>query len=416
MLLTPPYPLGYFVFPGETGWELWGPGTDKSAKQGATATEMASSVPVREAVTVAIPVLHLNTLSTILPELPKSELLHAAALEAERLGLFEGRPVDECVWDWRILPVEIANSTASRLTTLCSLPRQLPADLEITRADHFVPSFEFYTLRTDVLTIWKELGRLVAVATRKGAVIHSQILTDSSLTKTVLQELRCMYFQLEISQLVPETLSIELRGDYLPEEVLDLRRYMALPVTISPRTAPRIPHKSLKLMPTAVTVGRKTVQTRRQRVRLFFTAILVVSAAIVLWGWWLNSLQKELRELQALADEAAPTAAIARGTAEKWDALDSVIDSRRSPLATLLNIVHCLPENRVRLLSFEQIGRMVKLEGEAKTSKDWSEFTVALKGAETLKEISWKTPSAVIDGQSKATFEVTGILNYAPLD
>jgi hypothetical protein len=224
-------------------------------------------------------------------------MLHATALEAERLGLFEGRSADKCVWDWRMgaldaLPAPLASGEKtdsmaglSRHFTLAVLARRLPDELVIADASMFAPSYDYLQFPGDGLVVWKELKKLVIAVVHKRHVAYAQPLTDGELTPTVIHEMRCFHFQAEASGLPEAQANLTLAGNFPDENLLQLQQQLGLQATRAARPVPRVPGKALALTPTEVIAARERRRRNRLRPRVAASVALLY---VVVMGVWLN--------------------------------------------------------------------------------------------------------------------------------
>ncbi|PTY02273.1 hypothetical protein DB346_09175 [Verrucomicrobia bacterium LW23] len=433
MGIAPHSKISHVVFPGEEKWLLAG------VRMGQAIAVVASANTIREllliarakgAIGLALPVRLINCCSALLPEASKSELGHAAGLEAERLGVMEGRDPTEAVWDWRVLPgaqgaagtdarpgQSVALGDTLKLVTLVALPRRLDDEFIIEGAGGYSPSFEFWRFAAnhgEGIAVWRELGCLVAVALRKGQVVCAQALTDDSLTPTVLQEIRCMHFQLEAAGILPVALRVVVYADVAEAEAVAASAALGLPVEVCPREEPTFPSHPYQLMPNEVVQAQAAA--RRSRARWRVAMALLAAYALFLVGWigWIRAVEEEVRTLDRTLAQLEPRAREAKTISARWYELDPVLDTRLSPLATLLAVVECLPPEGIRLTRFAQRGTVLEIESESRSGQGSAQFTSGLQ--KKLTAVTWEIGPPRPNGTGMTTVSIKGKLNYAPLD
>ncbi|MEZ0300016.1 MAG: PilN domain-containing protein [Candidatus Methylacidiphilales bacterium] len=419
----------FLIFPGREQWELWSfeeaPQTAKSSAPakllllGSSVAQLLPGHARGAALHVAIPVIHTFVASIVLPEASKSEIVHAAALEAERLGLFEARSADDSVWDWRMAPHETVGDPLgnNRRVTIVALPRQIPEELVVAEASHFSPSFEYLYLGNDGLILWKELGRLIIGVIRRRQMVHAQPLTDGLITPAALNEIRCLHFQMEASGLIEPQTSLSLAGEFSDENVSRLEQQLGLGVTRISSPVPRLPSKALELTPLEVVSAREGRRKNRFRFRVALSVVVIYVTALAVWLGWLYQLDKQVeagaRELEMTSPHAMEAMAITR----RWYRLESVLDARRDPVTILKGIVESMPPEGLRMTMYLQKGNDILIEGECRSSLVAVDFSKKLKSLPQLKGVEWMPE--IPQPQRNSTmyrFVIKGRMEYASLE
>lgn len=329
-------------------------------------------------------------------------------LRLEQSGLVQrttaGVPVD-----FRLLTIREGRC----LAVATVLQPELPEQLVFEKAVRFEPSAFTLPLLQNRLTLWREAGRLTFVITREGDPVYLQTASSAELNEAFLQELNCVFLQLEGQGLINPLLGAVLWGDFTDEEAQVLRKRFGFRVTVEPLPAPRLPKQGSRLLPAQVEAlhARKR---RRDRVRRLLAGALILYVALVVsligYIWW---ERVQVRRLQFSLAASAPTVRAIEGTADRWRNLQWAVDPQVYPLELLNQIASLLPPQGMHLVSFELHKGKVTLRGEASTAPAAFKFAEDIKNKPELQVFTWQMPSPSLRPDGRAEFTIEGEPKFA---
>jgi len=404
------------LFPGENAWELWRgragealdlyhrfEAADHAAFKGGgrkdnVATRRVVGLPVRSV--VAIP-MWVNV-----PDGSDNEIRQAAELQLERAGL-RARNESQGV-DFSLIETEQSRS----LILAQSLTEKSPSLAEQSKlaTDHIAAPF-LLPLPPNHLTIWRELGRLVAAITRQGRVVFFDALTASNLDESAIQEIHRMAAQLSLHDMLNTVEGIML---WTPEGDAQLiADATGLGVDRAARPGPVLAENlSSRLEPRSARVARQRTQQRdrsRKILKLIGMgagAIALVASAVLGWfSWQRNVLRNEVAELR-------PQAARVEAMSERWASVAAAVDKDAFVLETLLAIQSLPAAHSVRLERFDLREQHISIEGSAPGATQALRFLDALSGSDDFADYDWSFPQPTLEGgsASAAIFEIEGTL------
>ncbi len=405
------------LFPGENAWELWRGrvgepldlhhrfetsdraafqnGSKQSKQDGATARRIVG-LPVHSV--VALPMW------VTVPGESENEVRQAAELQLERAGLRarnESRGVD----------FSLIEKEASRSLILAQgLTDQTPrlAEQSQLATDHVAAPF-LLPLPPNHLTIWRELGRLVAAITRQGRVVFFDALSAPDLDNAAIQEIHRMAAQLSLLDMLNTVEGIML---WTPEgDAQSIADATGLGVDRADRPGPVYTEGlSSQLEPRSARVARQRAgQRNRARkiarlVGIGIGAVTLIICAVLGWcTWQRNILRNEVAKLR-------PRAAQVEAMSERWASVASAVDKDAFVLETLLAIQSLPAAQSVSLDKFELREAGISIEGTAASATQALRFLDALSGADAFTDYQWTFPQPTFDGDSaaEAKFEIEG--------
>ena len=381
------------LVPGEAGWEIWtGQTTAAFTLHSATTIERAGDLtgipagdllllfPVK-AIT-AVPMRVTSDDDALFPDL--------ASLHAERLGL-RPDPMAGQLTDVFVIAREAEN------TALVSIMLRVPGDGDMPPRGpkSFDISARAYPLEGDALAVWKEFGRWVFALSHQGKLVYCQAtsVTSASPDDSLTREIRLALIQLSLQGLAIEPDRIVVWTSLEGCSRATLAAAFKVPVEISPRPAPVLPHPLSKLLPADVRAARREAR-RRQNIILSVAAVAVAYLGIIGWfsyGLWKDS--SETKKLLKQAETIAPEGAAYTVHVAKWDELAQVIELSNSPVDILNRIASCIPPvSGLRLKTADISAAEIKLIGEAPQFQAPKTFSLNLEKNNDLAQFEWQTP------------------------
>lgn len=392
----------HLLLPGDQHWELWTgtltstltldstfedtPGCFTSATSRRLLGLPASSVWVLPAWLKGeqnelrdIAQLHLERLRVRLPE-------HAEALNVESLDEFDGSHLT------RIVALKDA---ATPLTDF----RQLPDECRL--------SAMCYALPPDRITIWRELGRLVAAITVGPKLAYFSPMSAATFDHSGIAELNNICLQLSFQKVLTQ-----LTGITLWVEDGDVDRIAAatgLDVARHDKPSPRLVGTSCTLMPADIIATRKQAQSSAKRRLLMLTAGFVVSACVAAFMVVMSNATRERDELAEKIAELTPRASKVANHKAEWLEVASATDYNYFPMELLLRIREPQSASDIALMSFECTTDSILLRGYTEEISPALKFMEDIKNSESLSAYEWE-PDKQPKIENGVTFTIKGTL------
>jgi hypothetical protein len=398
------------LFPGENTWELWRGSASLDTVtpldlgyQFESESEPEFSQNDRGQNVVALPVRSVMALPMWVRAPGEREMHQAAKLQLERAGL-RARNEPQGI-DFSL--VEKSSDGTNSLILAQSLTDRTPqlATSSAPPTDHLAAPF-LLPLPPDHLTIWRELGRLVAAVTRNGKVVHFDALTSSGLDESAIQEVHRMAAQLSLLDMLDNVQGIVLwttEGD--AQQIADAT---GLPVDRALRPAPILPQSlRSRLEPRSAKLARELAQRRARKQKIFRNVALVVGAIALLAGGVLGWFSWQRSSLRAEVSDLRPQAAKVEAMRERWSAAAPAVDKDKFVLETLLAVQSIPAAQSVSLERFELTLKRISIEGSAAGATQALRFLDALSGSQQFADYEWTFPQPKIDGAT-AHFEIQG--------
>ena len=286
-----------------------------------------------------------------------------------------------------------------------------PIELPKGDAEHFDISPNFLALPRNHLVLWRELGRWVAVATRKGQAAYFQALNSTDLNADAMLELKCLLMQLHGQGVIEDLTGIVVWSRQLDEESRALLEAEAeMNVHVEDRPLPLLPERMLDLLPNSVAANRETA-AKRQKIRnwvsaaaLFYILMLAGLAAFYFWK------KQEVSKLTDSVGQLRKDVGWIEPTANRWNALGDAINLDRFPLELFLRVLQDMPESGVRVLGYDVNTDRILLKGEAVNRSIANRYISKLKANKTLEDYEWTHQPFKMDKTGIVTFELKG--NY----
>lgn len=289
----------------------------------------------------------------------------------------------------------------------------MPIELPKGDAHHFDIAPNFLPLPRNHLVLWRELGRWVAIATRKGKPAYFQALNSTELNADAMLELKCLLLQLHSQGVIEELSGIVVWGRQLTDEGrAHLESELEMSVLVEERPHPLLPEKGLDLLPNLVAENRETA-SKRQKIRnwisaaaLFYILLLAGFAAFYFWK------SREVEDLQANVDTLSDEVGWIEPTAGRWNALEDAINIERFPLELFLRVLQDMPDEGVRVLDYDVNTNRILLKGEAVNRSMANRYVSKLKANKSLSDYEWTYPPFKMDKTGIVTFELKGAYLY----
>lgn len=264
------------------------------------------------------------------------------------------------------------------------LPKQTPDRYEI--------SPDLYVLPENQLVIWKELGKLVMTVTRGDIVVYYQALSTDQFDSSVVQEIQCVFLQLQSQGTVEKLEGVTLwlsTGEASDADGNFLGSLLSTPVFREKRPVPTEPLQASKLIPAQVAENRK-LAARREKLKTIATVATVAYAAVVLVFAGIYFMKnRELSSLQASVNKLEQEAGWIPAMKNRWFDFQASVDANRYPVETLLRIYQILPPKGVRFKNFQVTSSRITITAEAQDSRAALRYKNALDNSPDLAHVKW---------------------------
>jgi hypothetical protein len=389
-------------------WELW---SFSESKKAHFMRRLASPAEVPGETVVALPAERTVTFPAWLATNDRTVIPEILHLQLEKRGLLNKSSGDSAV-DYRVIDTR-GNQTLAVATILQS---EFPPELTFERVSRFEPSAYTFPLPQDRLVIWREKGRLTAVATRGRDPVAVQVLSDAELSETAALELKCIALQLQSQHLCDLFLGITLWGEFTAEESERLEKYLGLKVTHDAVPPPSLPAIQSKLLPPEILALHARKRRRRQiRSAIGLLAALYIFGVLGLVGYiyWQRIVAEHLRRR---IEGQTPTVNAIQSTAERWRQVEWAVNPNLYPVEILYQISGLLPHDGLRLTGIEMQKGKVTVRGEASTAPAAFKFSEDIKAKPELQAFTWQMPSPTLRPDGRAEFMIEGDPKFAKID
>jgi len=283
----------------------------------------------------------------------------------------------------------------------------IPAQFEISPSLFYLPD--------NSLVLWKELGKIVAVLTRRDRPIHFQSLGSPALSPAAVHELELVLMQLDMQDLTGEIEQIVLWTEAVePEGEAALRQAFGLPIVHQRKPAPALPAETSSLLPRQVAEARETAARRRRYIQITLAAAAVYLLAAGTYGFFCVRdvlATKKLKEQRDALDRIAGRVDVDRA---RWFKMLEVTHADRYPLERFFQVTKMLDENsQVRLTKFTFEPNKLVIAGEAENVPKAITYQTALARDPTLAEYEWDRAPPRGEKSGNASFQIVGTLKNA---
>lgn len=386
-------------------WELW---TVPDGRVPQLVQRLRSPGQSPGPTVVALPAQQVLTFPCWVATEDRELAAEVVRLRLEQSGLV-GRAAAGVPADFRLLTAREGRA----LAVATVLQSELPEHFAFEKAVRFEPSAFTLPLAQDRLTLWREAGRLSFAITRGRDPVYLQTASSAGLDAEFIQELNCVFLQLEAQGLIHPLPGAVLWGDFTDDDAQILRKRFGFRVTIEPLPAPKLPAHRSRLLPAQVEALHARKRRRDRRRRLLVGALVLylgLVAGLVGYIWWERTQVGRLRVSLAAS---APTVRAIEGTADRWRNLQWAVDPRVYPLELLNQIADLLPPQGMHLTAFELQKGKVTVRGEASTAPAAFKLAEDIKSKPELQMFNWQMPSPSLRPDGRAEFTIEGEPKFA---
>ena len=391
------------LLPGEQAWDVWS--MDRTSASLLESNKPLTEVTgrLRSPAIFGLPLQHVVVVSVWLATTDASLMEDMLALQLEKRGLISrsrpGEPVD-----FRV----IARKEERSLLAVTVLQADFPDELCVGRVSEYRLSADFFVLPRNHLILWKELGRTVLAFTREHELVYAQSMSPDILSGQLVQEVTCTALALEGDGTLPAIEGVMDWGRHAPDDVRELGRVLGCASAQAVRPNPHLAEMKRKLLPQPVKLEQQMMSSKKRNRRIMFGVgaayVLILMLVLGQLGWGLWQQHKLEAELSLHRSEVAAI----RRVAHQWDVLEPAILPDGYPVETLYRCVRHLPQEGVRLVSFNQAGKRVLLAGEAKSAPAVYKFCDDLKKDPDLTDFEWVMPPPKLLPNDSAQFQIEG--------
>ncbi|NJK93387.1 MAG: hypothetical protein HC904_17180 [Blastochloris sp.] len=329
-------------------------------------------------------------------------------LQLERRGLLAGSRLDT-VMSHRVLRHEEERV----LVSVSVLTTDYPETLSFPRVSRYGLSSELIPWPENHLCFWKELGHEVFAFSSGQHPIYVRSSPGEELSETLIQEAFCARLQLECDQvLAPGSLVTVWDPRSRAEQEILIRQFGAN-VRFEERPAPRLPATPALMLPLSVRRTQESQKQNQQRNRIMTGLGLLYLVALLSFLGHLGWLHWQKRNLETELARHRSEVETIRNTAARWEAMELALLPELYPLEMLYRCTRPLPEEGIRLVTFDQSGSRVLMTGEAKNSAMAFKFLQDLKDREDLASYRWEMPPPKLLPTDAAQFQIEGRYSYA---
>ena len=399
--------------PGEEGWELWkqGPvngfqpaGTPPAAEDGTLTNLMGAKV-------LAFPVRAAFAVPLWVPSTDPEAVSGALDIQLEKLNLKTDEGGGRLVQQQTIDQEEgqtLALATVLNERQLKSLPAGgIPEQFEISPF--------LFDLPENSLTLWRELGKVVAVLTRGDHPVHFQTLGARAIDASAVHELELMLMQLDmqgmdggLEQVVLWTDAVDADGEAA------LKQAFGVPVVRRKKPVPELPEVPAPFLPRQVAEARVEAARRQRTRRMVAVAALVYLAIAAAYATFAmrdilatNALKKQRDALNVVAGHVESDRA-------RWQALLNVTHADRYALERFFQVAKSLEEgSQVRLTKFTYEPNKLVVTGEAEKVPRAINYQNLLARDPGLADYEWDKTAPRGERNGLASFQVVGTLKNA---
>ncbi len=397
-------------YPGEEQWELWSGDLKKGLSHNPAGKHVVAASPTefRGVTHYAFPVTSVFCSPFWAASEDDSLLPDVVEMRLEANGT---RPDDGAGrhYDYTIIDRDEARCLLQPILLADGKPIELPKG----DSEYFDISPNYLPLPRNHLVIWRELGRWVAVATRKGQPVYFQALNSDEINEDASLELKCLLLQLHSQGVIEELSGIVVWTSALPEESRQLlENDLEMTVLFEDRPSPLLPEEPLDLLPSEVALNREAA-ARRQKIRNWVAlAGLAYLLLIAFFGVQFYLMKRKVGKLDAAVKGLESEVGWIQPTADRWNSLSDAVSVERFPLELFYRVLEGLPERGVRLLDLDITGDRILVKGEATNRSIANRYVNQVKNNKTLQDYKWENPAFKMDKNGIVTFEVKGDYLY----
>lgn len=397
-----------FLFPAEEGWELWrSPTADRAEREGVFEPKQAEE-RMKVHSWLAIPMQQVTLFPLWLATLDRSVMKEMVQLQLERRGLTAGSKQGTTM-SFRVIKQEAERS----LLSVAVLSADFPDSLSLKKISSYALVADFNSWPLNQLILWKELGQQIVAFSCGKDLVYAQTFSGTQITTAVIQEITCTKLELESQQVIGALTGITAYGNYNRGELDVLSNYLNAPLSLQAPWQPTLPATKQLLLPPQVQYAQELVQKNRS-----FNRILTLCAVVylfILFGFLGNYafLLWQERKLQADLSQNRSQVASIRYTAQMWESMEQAIMPENYPVELLFQCALLLPEDGLRLITYDQAGGRILISGEAKSSAAAFKFLEDLKKSKGLAGYTWEMPPPKLLPNDSAQFQLEGKRIYA---
>lgn len=350
---------------------------------------------------VSIPQWVSSKDSTIINEVVEAEIA--------KLGIHRNGGPGK-VSDWK--PIEL-NGTRTLVQSVAT-PWNFEELTKSQAPGEFVEFFPLYALFPpphDAAVLWREGANWVAGYSRGDRWVHVQTLGGDEMRPLLAGEINLTLIELTAKGLLDGAARLVVWSPYDVDLHQALQLETGLPVSFENRPAPS-PSKApaWHFEPHQVSRARLARKRRHRAIlisiaALFILGLLAAAAGIQIW-----QMTQANARLAAKIEAGRPGADRIQSAMDRWDMLSPAIDPARFPVEIFHRISLLLPEEGVRLTSFEvRDNRVIELRAESSTMPKALELKGKIENEPTLSDYVWqiqppKQKDDVIEMYATATY------------
>lgn len=358
--------------------------------------------------TIALPISSVLNLPLVLNTSDQSLLRDLIKVQCERNGLFTEK-AEESVFDFEVISVE-----EKRTSVVVYVPAEHALkELGVIDAKHFDVTANIYELPDNAMCFWRESGRLVVVVRRQGKHVYSQALSDDSVTREVVTELRCLQLQLSEmfeSDQVPE---VHTFGEFSSSEMEQLHRVLNLDVFEESKLQIRAQRKSLDLVPFEIKKIKREKLFKKRLKQAIALGVLAYVGFLCGWILFLGKTAFDIRSAKNSLKKNAPIVAQIKASSDRWVSLQSAINSDYYPLELLARCVQAIKSEGLSLVQFRVEDDQLILQGESEDVGQVYEFMGRIDSQRSLDMFAWSMREPLVRGEGRAHFIIQGVRKNA---
>ncbi len=388
-----------FVFPGATGWKLRLPSGQMQTVQ--ALDEAAAALPSGAQLHLALPCSSALFERMTLPSVDEQELGGMVLLQLEKTLPY---PVEEASTDFDVIKQAESEST---LLSVIANHAQLDRLCEPLKSKAIVPQkVTVYAqsvaatcpLDETILCLWPEDGQLVVAVCEHGKLGYAESLPHTDPAE-VSAELPGLLLRADMAG-VPTTFA-RVRIEQGCGGLRDLlATQLELPVDVFSFDEP-LPEPKGNLVPSPWLEEMRQLQSSGQmkgRLQLLAMLYLVLVAAACLYLAW---LKRQAQTLDVQIAQTQPLVEFQQDQQTKWSDLAPAIDPGRSAVEVMNLLFSNLPSKEVKFTLFEFGVKNFKIECEAPSASQWTEFTDKLRKEPGLAAYKIDSPPPQIFNDNK---------------
>ena len=390
------------LLPGTLDWELW----TATATSGLTLAQSFEHTPGAFNSSTAKRILGLPASSVwVLPAWLKgdaSQLRDMAQLHLERLSV--RTPGHEESLSVESLD-EFDGANLTRIVALKDVPTPL-TDFRIL-PDECRLSAQCYNLAPDRITIWRELGRLVAAITVGPRLAYFSPMSSATMDQNGIAELNNICLQLSFQKVLTQLTGITL---WIDEGDADrIAAATGLEVSRHDKPIPRLLSSSATtLMPADVILTRQSASTSAKRRVMMLAAGFILAGFVAAFSVVMGNATKERDALREKIAALTPKSSKVASQKAAWMEGAPANDFNFSPMELLLRLREPQSAGDIALMSFECTGDSILLRGFTEEISPALKFTEDVKNSESLSSYQWESTTPKIE--NGVTFELKGTL------